>query len=1168
MLRRKGLLYMLVFSLATDIASQSSEESPFIVRPKSEPYYVSEGEQGVVLECSFSAKFSNKSRYESSWTAVAGDVPRHLTRNEVSFMKSRYDLLADDGQYNLRIKRVELLRDNGKFYCTILDKESGSQKSVAAVVIVVVAPDKPVITRQPSGAIHENELVSIECQSSSGNPPPSFSWIFNNNTVVPEGWHQERNATSPNQPSFSLLQWRAGAYDNDAYLSCRVWNQALPKGEYKSVITNRLSVLYGPRVQAGPVPEYNVEEGERVELTCTADGNPPPSQFEWYHLATGERFPAATWQFVAEKRHAGDFRCTAINSVESGVDKLTLNVLYGPILKVKEVLNPAEGDSITLECVVDANPAPDSVSWSGPNGIVHKGPRFTIDSVTKSHSGNYTCSATNTLTVFSARADSVVRSGQAVTLVDVLRRPGRAAIIGSSSSIVVGGHAKLTCRVDDVGSPQAEYRWASPATGGTYGSLDGSTLTVEHATITDNGEYRCMPHNKIGDGEEGVFILQVIEPAKIIRPLPDNRVFNAGEAAVSMFCEAQGYPAPIIKWRKDGNDIISTDESHWYVRSEQRANSCSKGEVCTIPVVSTLKFAEALLWNDKGNYSCIAENGVQDQAASSWVLVNVIHEPVILNERYPTDALAAADVSSTAHVSCLASSRPRPKFIWMRNSTEIRDGEGRYAIRTSPVPKKIDEYESILTISDLTEYDHGPYLCRVANGLGSKADVIIKLQSKAKPQSPRDVRLISFSSTWLLVGWRAGFNGGAEQQFQFEYRKVNPWKGSPDGTEPTTITIEARNASTQTVYWQEGEFTIRSRRSVAWAVFTIFNMTNLTPQSTYWLRLRARNVFGESDWTPITTATTADVVETSEIPRPHSLFYNADEKAIYFEASESNRSLCLMLFVSTGDDYAKGTTDSGALWRTVDCFTEGPIADMDFSNRFKARLCYMQNISLCSESSDVLVSSAFVSSGWKYAAPAGVGAFIVVLFILLLIICYRTKHDATSKTATIKKTFVAEERRPVVSAPLPQSETKNTIVHGSQTDSGIFTLGSLPNSTPSANQQTTYNQAYPISGGEAGVDNWCTNEDAYDYSNDPYLCDYNNQFITGHDSFAGPPSLQSNPNYGVYFDGFTTHDGQPLSEHRSSIDAPQATMYDIHEDSDETSYTANGSRRVMREIIV
>ncbi|VDM39905.1 unnamed protein product [Toxocara canis] len=107
------------------------------MKPKPEPYFVLEGEQGVVLECSFSQKFLNKSRYESSWTAVTDDVPRHLTRNEVSFAKSRYDLLANDAHYNLRIRRVELLRDNGKFYCTILDKETGSQKSAAATIVVV-----------------------------------------------------------------------------------------------------------------------------------------------------------------------------------------------------------------------------------------------------------------------------------------------------------------------------------------------------------------------------------------------------------------------------------------------------------------------------------------------------------------------------------------------------------------------------------------------------------------------------------------------------------------------------------------------------------------------------------------------------------------------------------------------------------------------------------------------------------------------------------------------------------------------------------------------------------------------------------------------------------------------------------------------------------------------
>lgn len=52
-------------------------------------------------------------------------------------------------------------------------------------------------------------------------------------------------------------------------------------------------------------------------------------------LPAGERFSGQNWQFLAEKRYAGDFRCTATNSIESGADKLTLDVLYGPIVKVK-----------------------------------------------------------------------------------------------------------------------------------------------------------------------------------------------------------------------------------------------------------------------------------------------------------------------------------------------------------------------------------------------------------------------------------------------------------------------------------------------------------------------------------------------------------------------------------------------------------------------------------------------------------------------------------------------------------------------------------------------------------------------------------------------------------------------------------------------------------------
>lgn len=53
-----------------------------------------------------------------------------------------------------------------------------------------------------------------------------------------------------------------------------------------------------------------------------------------------------------------------------------------------------------------------------------------------------------------------------------------------------------------------------------------------------------------------------------------------------------------------------------------------------------------------------------------------------------------------------------------------------------------------------------------------------------------------------------------------------------------------------------------------------------------------------------------------------------------------------------------------------------------------------------------------------------------------------------------KRAFVAFRRRTFfrknnVNVPLSQSDTKNTLVHGSQTDSGIFTFGSTPNTNQS-----------------------------------------------------------------------------------------------------------------------
>lgn len=47
----------------------------------------------------------------------------------------------------------------------------------------------------------------------------------------------------------------------------------------------------------------------------------------------------------------------------------------------QERINPAEGDTVTLECAVDANPPANSIVWSGPNDIAYEGSIYKIDSI-------------------------------------------------------------------------------------------------------------------------------------------------------------------------------------------------------------------------------------------------------------------------------------------------------------------------------------------------------------------------------------------------------------------------------------------------------------------------------------------------------------------------------------------------------------------------------------------------------------------------------------------------------------------------------------------------------------------------------------------------------------------------------------------------------------------
>ncbi|KAE9556388.1 hypothetical protein FO519_000428 [Halicephalobus sp. NKZ332] len=1114
-------------------------DDEFISQPNVQPYYVREGEPGPILNCIFSPEFRDRKRFEPQWTRVVSGTPKLLTRNEDIFSKNDYALQeeSDSGEYSLQIKVVRFERDNGQFFCSLLDRETGDQiLSTPATIMVVVPPSSPSITVQPSQAVKENEFVTLHCESNGGNPPPKFSWIFNNNTVVPSSWYQNKVEAAPRATSVSILQWRVNAEDNGAYLTCQIWNEAMQKDEFRTVETNRLNVLFSPRVRAGPISEYNVEEGEPVDLVCEAEGNPSPTKFEWVHVSSGEVKEGMHWKFTASRRTSGDFRCTAQNAIDTGASKITMNVFYGPEVNLPPVLNPAEGDRFVLECEVSSNPAPEQIMWQGPNGFSHLGSKLVIESIQRSHTGNYTCTAENSFALYSASETPIRRTGSKTTSVEVKRKPGTAIISTSHQFVNVGESFTLSCTADDLGSPTASFKWATPRTQGIHSqhlAFNRQTLIVDQARLSDNGVYKCVPYNEIGNGEPAVMKITVVEPAKITQPLPTNKLMTSGDIAISIECESTGYPQPKIHWRKDGLSINEAGNPHWIIENTPTQASCNNGEYCPWTVVSSLRFDGKVQWNDKGNYTCIAENGDNEGLAQSSSVVSVIHEPHMLNEKYPSEGLAAGDVGSSASLACIVSARPEPKITWMRDG-EIVVPSSKYAIHASKIYNKIDEYESILEIEDVENGDLGAYRCQATNGKGNVGDLIVQLQQKSVPQIPKNIQLYESAPTWTIVSWKPGFDGGDHQYYELEYRIANPTPEKYEKSVPTTFILDERNATSISVFEKnENEFQKVN--------LLIHNLTLLTPMTMYWYRIRSRNAYGYSEWSPIASTMTLDVKEDPNILAPTSLVYFANDQKIVFEPLKSYNNTCLLLYVG---HQAEANGASPSLWRTLGCFpTDQPIKSVEVAEHYKARFCDRYDLSVCSPSIEILVANN-MSSKWPFTIGAPIAIIVVLILLALIFVFLCCRMRVPMRKEKIKRNInkvIGNPERPDVNASI--SDRKNTIVHGSQNDSGVFTLGSQQNNNHmSGNPGENVGEVWPSS-----------SDEHLNCNNDEYS-DNSNKFMECPQHYGQPADYQP------YFEGYipTNPEGQ----------IPTSSDEQTDGSSDTASCSASGSRRVMREIIV
>ncbi|XP_014905052.1 palladin isoform X2 [Poecilia latipinna] len=203
---------------------------------------------------------------------------------------------------------------------------------------------------------------------------------------------------------------------------------------------------FAPRFLQIP-PDLTVEEGRFCRIDFKVSGLPAPD-ISWYLDGKAIRPDDYHKMLVCEKgmhsfiieivtvHHAGVYECVAKNRAGEGKFTMRLDVIAQEALRpptfVQKMLNTRalEGDTIRLECKVDASPPP-QLFWKKDKDMLRIDPNrmslyqdgsgrqcLLIDRVTKSDSGWYTLSAINEagMSTCNARLDVGTRTTPALKM--------------------------------------------------------------------------------------------------------------------------------------------------------------------------------------------------------------------------------------------------------------------------------------------------------------------------------------------------------------------------------------------------------------------------------------------------------------------------------------------------------------------------------------------------------------------------------------------------------------------------------------------------------------------------------------------------------------------------------------------------------------------------------
>ncbi|XP_070550834.1 hemicentin-2-like [Ptychodera flava] len=372
-----------------------------------------------------------------------------------------------------------------------------------------------------------------------------------------------------------------------------------------------VDVQYFPEIEDS---ELTRKEGDTATLVCVVDANPDPSTYSW---SKDEARVSDEMTFSIEdvsRADYGEYVCTATTrfhdgTTGSGQGTTRLFVQYSPDVEGDEVLCK-EGDYITLNCDVDANPEAHTYNWTKDGAGLSDQQNYTIKATHRDHAGDYICTAINQF------YDRIEGKGHAVIKLEVQYLSTIDMVVSPSAQVNEGQDIRIHCLATD-GNPDADKISLIRDTDEVLAEEEGSELQYDIRGInrSHSGVYRCRATTRFYDGsedfsEEKQNIIVQFSPTIVSKETTFEA--NIGDT-VPMPCKVHGFPTPSVSWFDDNDSLILGYEENKNITEETTKGENMFTSTLTVTVVDKSYY---------GRYTCNATNRIEpDDERTRWKYV-------------------------------------------------------------------------------------------------------------------------------------------------------------------------------------------------------------------------------------------------------------------------------------------------------------------------------------------------------------------------------------------------------------------------------------------------------------------------------------------------------------------------------------------------------------------